>query len=508
MSNGNYRLPGLTPGPSPAAAALFGSPNGHQQGYEMFMPPTKCTIWLDKTGTRFFDSVEEAALFLLCNENVSLLRFCRFAVEEKAKLMSNLGGVPEEDVWKYLQLRDATTSVIEEKLSLTESPAEASPPAKSADAGSSTASAGGSSSPGRRSPRRPQSSQLTPETAGKEEEQQGTPQGVAVTSEVDVSSKQQLNNSPLAALSSRIASPEVETETAGAQSSSSRRRGSYTEDIHSSQDPVAESAIGGKGRKGGRRRVNVKGMKAMNGVDVSLAQSMSINFECGGELVTFSDVKNWRSPTTPELIDLRSRIVNEWMEPFSLKQQDIVRATGVGAPYICYLFRDPDNPNMTTRRRVEAFCVLSELMRKFDDREVTKQDFIKLRDARVERRYLKRHGRTDASASASVTHISAHPEHVSEHTALAPQSKRIKKEEGPAVGIEPPSSNLSQETEPASGDSAAQGAEMTDDSGGESGGDEEDEDDDEAFLDPRVALVGDFNAQVAMDSNIPQKIST
>lgn len=124
--------------------------------------------------------------------------------------------------------------------------------------------------------------------------------------------------------------------------------------------------------------------------DVSLAHTMHIPLTHGGKLISFSEVKEWINPDNEQLNQLRDRIQKEWMDPLQLRQQDIVKATGVGAPYVCYLFKDPENPNMTQRRRVEAYSVLSELFRKWDANEIREQDFLSLKNNRIQNRYHKR----------------------------------------------------------------------------------------------------------------------
>lgn len=122
-------------------------------------------------------------------------------------------------------------------------------------------------------------------------------------------------------------------------------------------------------------------------VDRALAMEVNIPLDHKGELVTFREVRVWKVPSQLDLTKLKNRINEEWIKPLNLKQQDIVRASGLGAPYVCYLLKDPNSPNMNRRRKIEAFSVLTELFRKFDSKNVTKDDFIRLRNQRVANRF-------------------------------------------------------------------------------------------------------------------------
>lgn len=126
---------------------------------------------------------------------------------------------------------------------------------------------------------------------------------------------------------------------------------------------------------------------ALAKVDRALAMEVNIPLDHKGELVAFREVRLWKVPSQGDLTKLKNRINDEWIKPLNLKQQDIVRASGLGAPYVCYLLKDPNSPNMNRRRKIEAFSVLTELFRKYDQKVVTKEDFIRLRNQRVANRF-------------------------------------------------------------------------------------------------------------------------
>eukprot|EP01055_Gregarina_sp_Pseudo9_P000841 Gregarina_sp_Pseudo_9__840@NODE_1538_length_1511_cov_30_506793_g1425_i0_p1_GENE_NODE_1538_length_1511_cov_30_506793_g1425_i0NODE_1538_length_1511_cov_30_506793_g1425_i0_p1_ORF_typecomplete_len478_score36_79HNF1_N/PF04814_13/0_0013HNF1_N/PF04814_13/4_6e03Rod_C/PF10493_9/34Rod_C/PF10493_9/0_3_NODE_1538_length_1511_cov_30_506793_g1425_i0761437 len=438
--NGNFRVD-----PRQATAD---NPETGTSAYEMFVPPAKCSIWLDKAGTKLFDSVEEAALFLLCNESISLLRFCRYAVEEKAKLMSNLEGVEENSVWKYLQLRDTSTSVLERKL-------------QEIDYHEHRAT-----------------------TEMLHSKQPRSPSEVKSDASTERDSRSQFD-SPKSGDAAFGHIEQHETEFEADFCSSRRASDSASCDAVSSPNAVGVGdEVAPVKKQKGRRRVNAKNGSVHQAGSVSLAHSMSINFDSGGELVSFSEVKDWKNPTTQDLVSLRTKVIQEWIKPFALKQQDIVKATGVGAPYICYLFRDPDNSNMTPRRRVEAYCVLSELMRKYETNEVTKDDFIRLRDARVERRYLKRQHTKEVSipTTREIPKIDADlGEAASARKRLKRSESTTRREEASGrVGNQAPVEALSY-----SGGTLIK--QPPDPSGGEESGDEADDDETTRNLSPLMA---------------------
>lgn len=122
-------------------------------------------------------------------------------------------------------------------------------------------------------------------------------------------------------------------------------------------------------------------------IDRSLALEVNIPLEHRGELVSFREVRQWKVPTQMDLAKLKTRINDELMKPLNLRQQDIVKASGLGAPYVCYLLKDPNSPNMNRRRKIEAYSVLTELFRKYDTKTITKDDFIRLRNQRVANRF-------------------------------------------------------------------------------------------------------------------------
>lgn len=122
-------------------------------------------------------------------------------------------------------------------------------------------------------------------------------------------------------------------------------------------------------------------------IDRTLAMEVNIPLDHGGELISFYEVRNWKLPSLNELNRLKTRITDEWIKPLNLKQQDIVRASGLGAPYVCYLLKDPNSPNMNRRRKIEAYSVLTELFRKYDEGLITKEHFTRLRNQRVASRF-------------------------------------------------------------------------------------------------------------------------
>lgn len=126
---------------------------------------------------------------------------------------------------------------------------------------------------------------------------------------------------------------------------------------------------------------------SLSKVDRALPIEVNIPLDHKGELVAFREVHLWKVPTQADLAKLKNRINEEWIKPLNLKQQDIVKASGLGAPYVCYLLKDPNCPNMNRRRKIEAFSVLTELFRKFDAKIVTKEDFVNLRNRRVANRF-------------------------------------------------------------------------------------------------------------------------
>lgn len=122
-------------------------------------------------------------------------------------------------------------------------------------------------------------------------------------------------------------------------------------------------------------------------VDRSLPMDVHIPLDMKGELVSFWEVRKWKEPTQGDLNKLKNRINEEWIRPLNLKQQDIVKASGLGAPYVCYLLKDPNSPNMNKRRKIEAWSVLTELFRKYDANIITKEDFMRLRNFRIAQRF-------------------------------------------------------------------------------------------------------------------------
>eukprot|EP01054_Gregarina_sp_Poly1_P008963 Gregarina_sp_Poly_1__8962@NODE_543_length_7587_cov_73_728590_g430_i0_p1_GENE_NODE_543_length_7587_cov_73_728590_g430_i0NODE_543_length_7587_cov_73_728590_g430_i0_p1_ORF_typecomplete_len727_score111_86SNF5/PF04855_12/2_1e05PBP1_TM/PF14812_6/1_1_NODE_543_length_7587_cov_73_728590_g430_i04432623 len=122
-------------------------------------------------------------------------------------------------------------------------------------------------------------------------------------------------------------------------------------------------------------------------IDRALAMEVNIPLDHKGELVTFREVRAWKVPTNQDLGKLKHRINEEWIKPLNLKQQDIVKASGLGAPYVCYLLKDPNSPNMNRRRKIEAYSVLTELFRKFDAKQVTREDFLRLKSQRLANRF-------------------------------------------------------------------------------------------------------------------------
>lgn len=122
-------------------------------------------------------------------------------------------------------------------------------------------------------------------------------------------------------------------------------------------------------------------------IDRALAMEVNIPLDHKGELVTFREVRAWKVPTLHDLSKLKHRINEEWIKPLNLKQQDIVKASGLGAPYVCYLLKDPNSPNMNRRRKIEAYSVLTELFRKFDAKQVTREDFVRLKNQRLANRF-------------------------------------------------------------------------------------------------------------------------
>ncbi|EZG45746.1 hypothetical protein GNI_136930 [Gregarina niphandrodes] len=141
-------------------------------------------------------------------------------------------------------------------------------------------------------------------------------------------------------------------------------------------------------------------------IDRALAMEVNIPLDNKGELVTFREVRQWKMPTLMELTRLKERINNEWIKPLNLKQQDIVNASGLGAPYVCYLLKDPNSPNMNRRRKIEVYSVLTELFRKYDSKVVTKDDFTRLRNTRIANRFQgPRQDRTNRAAGAAANAV-------------------------------------------------------------------------------------------------------
>eukprot|EP01053_Blabericola_migrator_P003284 Blabericola_migrator_1__3283@NODE_1968_length_3487_cov_234_827485_g1252_i0_p1_GENE_NODE_1968_length_3487_cov_234_827485_g1252_i0NODE_1968_length_3487_cov_234_827485_g1252_i0_p1_ORF_typecomplete_len696_score102_78SNF5/PF04855_12/4_1e06PBP1_TM/PF14812_6/1_7_NODE_1968_length_3487_cov_234_827485_g1252_i09153002 len=137
-------------------------------------------------------------------------------------------------------------------------------------------------------------------------------------------------------------------------------------------------------------------------IDRALAMEVNIPLDHKGELVTFREVRTWKVPSLHDLTKLKHRINEEWIKPLNLKQQDIVKASGLGAPYVCYLLKDPNSPNMNRRRKIEAYSVLTELFRKFDAKQVTREDFVRLKNQRLANRFSgPRQDRSGKNASAA-----------------------------------------------------------------------------------------------------------
>lgn len=248
----------------------------------------------ERAGIRGFDSVAEAALFLLVTEQIPLSKFREYVETEKTRIVQNPAQYGESELWKYHLLKDTSIG-------------EAATPV---------------------APSQPQTPPSTPPTA----------------------------------------------------------------------DPADEAPPSKRSRRG---RPAGRTVQWSNGVDITLAASMHIPLDQEGALVRFSEVKRWVNPSPGDLDNLRRRVVREWMQPLQLRQQDIVKATGVGAPYICYLFKDPENPNMTQRRRIEAYSVLSELFEKYDKHVITDDDFLSLKNSRIQSRYLKRQSEAKKEALPS-----------------------------------------------------------------------------------------------------------
>jgi hypothetical protein len=114
-----------------------------------------------------------------------------------------------------------------------------------------------------------------------------------------------------------------------------------------------------------------------------------------GDLISYQEVEDWILPTKSEINAVKQRMFDDWITPLGLRQQDIVKATGLGASYICYLYKDMDHPNMTARRRVECYSVILQLLKKFDRGEVTLDDFREIRDHRIANRKTKQRGSPD-----------------------------------------------------------------------------------------------------------------
>lgn len=102
-----------------------------------------------------------------------------------------------------------------------------------------------------------------------------------------------------------------------------------------------------------------------------------INLAIGGELVTSADVSVWEFPDLQKLHELRHRLVM-FMRDNHLKQADICRFTGLGAPYLSFMVKDPTISNFSSRRRVEVYSMLSAFFNKIDTQQVTLDEISKL----------------------------------------------------------------------------------------------------------------------------------
>lgn len=106
-------------------------------------------------------------------------------------------------------------------------------------------------------------------------------------------------------------------------------------------------------------------------------EQYGINLSIGGELVKSSDVQVWEFPDLAKLQELRDRLV-QFMAENHLKQADICRFTGLGAPYLSFMVKDPTISNFSSKRRVEVYSVLKAFFQKIDNEEVTLDDIARL----------------------------------------------------------------------------------------------------------------------------------
>ncbi|XP_053991429.1 uncharacterized protein LOC128883270 [Hylaeus volcanicus] len=99
-------------------------------------------------------------------------------------------------------------------------------------------------------------------------------------------------------------------------------------------------------------------------------ETYGINLSICGELVSAADVVVWEFPNLQKLHQLRHRLVS-FMRDNHLKQADICRFTGLSAPYLSFMVKDPTIPNFACRRRVEVFSMLTAFFQKIDSQQIT-----------------------------------------------------------------------------------------------------------------------------------------
>jgi hypothetical protein len=306
----------------------------------------------ERYGFRMFENAWEAALFALLAEQVPVSEFISQVAQEKARILADPKRVSESDLWKYQSLKDESIEVLSSCIEGKNLP--------SGDRASVSTSASAT--------RHDELNLLTPEEGEiyqhHTESADSTP---AVVSE-----------------STAILRARKDTKQEG-ETPVGERKMRDRAPIASVEQPPQSPLL----------NRSVKKRRTERGDESSLAVTMHIPMHVKGDLISYQEVEDWILPTKSEINAVKQRMFDDWITPLGLRQQDIVKATGLGASYICYLYKDMDHPNMTARRRVECYSVILQLLKKFDRGEVTLDDFREIRDHRIANRKTKQRGSPD-----------------------------------------------------------------------------------------------------------------